>query len=210
VVVENVIAGVKRCRIVKDVLPLTTDGISDLVMEIACGLHNLHVRCRHPLPSFDILSLLSSGYSRFALIFARKQALSYARGMSQKITATHERVDGIPAIIAHLKTMRVAACLETHFPTNGQWQDLRRGGTTVVWLACILSESAHRLSHVEPWVTAPRRTRSRCVGRQGTPRDLSEDRWATILDSLSVAERWVAVERAIHQAVLRVDDRSIR
>src|SRR5262245_52148521 len=41
VVVENVLAGVKRCRIVKDVLRLTTEGLSDLVMEIACGLHNL-------------------------------------------------------------------------------------------------------------------------------------------------------------------------
>jgi len=60
-VVENVIAGVKRCRIVKDVLRLTTDGISDLVMEIACGLHNLRVSCRHPLLTFDVLSLLSSG-----------------------------------------------------------------------------------------------------------------------------------------------------
>ena len=37
VVVENVIAGVKRCRIVTDVLRLTTAGISDLVMEIAWG-----------------------------------------------------------------------------------------------------------------------------------------------------------------------------
>jgi hypothetical protein len=61
VVVENVIAGVKRCRIVKDVLRLTTEGISDLVMEIACGLHNLRVSCRHPLPTFDVLSLISSG-----------------------------------------------------------------------------------------------------------------------------------------------------
>jgi hypothetical protein len=61
VVVENVIAGVKRCRIVKDVLRLTTEGISDLVMEIACGLHNLHVSCRHPFPTFDVLSLLSTG-----------------------------------------------------------------------------------------------------------------------------------------------------
>jgi hypothetical protein len=61
VVVENVIAGVKRCRIVKDVLRLTTDGMSDLVMEIACGLHNLRVSCRHPLPIFDMLSLISSG-----------------------------------------------------------------------------------------------------------------------------------------------------
>jgi hypothetical protein len=61
VVVENVIAGVKRCRIVKDVLRLTTDGISDVVMEIACGLHNLRVSCRHSLPTFDLLSFVSSG-----------------------------------------------------------------------------------------------------------------------------------------------------
>ena len=61
VVVENVIAGVKRCRIVKDVLRLTTAGISDMVMEIACGLHHLRVSCRHPLPPFDVRSLLNSG-----------------------------------------------------------------------------------------------------------------------------------------------------
>ena len=61
VVVEHVIAGVKRCRIVKDVLRLTTEGIADLVMEIAYGLHNLHLSCRHPLPTFDLLSFVSSG-----------------------------------------------------------------------------------------------------------------------------------------------------
>ena len=61
IVVENVIAGVKRCRIVKDVVRLTKAGVSDLVMEIACGLHNLRVSCRHPLPTFDLRSLISSG-----------------------------------------------------------------------------------------------------------------------------------------------------
>ena len=61
VVVENVIAGVKRCRIVKDFLRLTKAGMSDLVMEIACGLHNLRVSCRHPFPTCDVLSLVSSG-----------------------------------------------------------------------------------------------------------------------------------------------------
>ena len=61
VVVDNVIAGVKRCRMVKDVLRLTTEGISDRVMEIACGLHNLRVSCRHPFPAFDVLSLCGSG-----------------------------------------------------------------------------------------------------------------------------------------------------
>jgi hypothetical protein len=48
VVVENVLAGVKRGRIVKDVLRLTKIGVSDLVMEIACGLHNLRVSSRLP------------------------------------------------------------------------------------------------------------------------------------------------------------------
>jgi len=62
--VEHVIAGIKRCRIVKDVLRLTRDGISDLVMEIACGLHNLRVSCRHPLPDFDLRNLLDPAYSR--------------------------------------------------------------------------------------------------------------------------------------------------
>ena len=61
IVVENVIAGVKRCRIVKDVLRLTKAGISDMVMEIACSLHNLRVSCRHPLPTFDVRKLISSG-----------------------------------------------------------------------------------------------------------------------------------------------------
>jgi hypothetical protein len=55
--VEHVIAGIKRCRIVKETLRLTKDGISDMVMEIACGLHNLRVSQRHPLPGFDLRKL---------------------------------------------------------------------------------------------------------------------------------------------------------
>jgi hypothetical protein len=61
IIVEHVLAGVKRGRIVKDVLRLTTAGIADMVMEIACGLHHLRVSCRHPLPPFDVRSLLNSG-----------------------------------------------------------------------------------------------------------------------------------------------------
>ena len=70
--------------------------------------------------------------------------------MSTTITATHERVDDIPAIIVHLKNMRVAELLDTHFQPNGNWQGLRLGGTTVVWLTFILSEGDHRLYRVEP------------------------------------------------------------
>lgn len=46
IVVEHVIAGVKRCRIVKDIFRNTMEHFDDLVMEIACGLHNFRVTFR--------------------------------------------------------------------------------------------------------------------------------------------------------------------
>jgi hypothetical protein len=46
IIVEHVICGVKRCRIVKDVFRNTKDKFDDLVMEIACGLHNFRTAYR--------------------------------------------------------------------------------------------------------------------------------------------------------------------
>jgi hypothetical protein len=39
-VVEHIIAGIKRCRIVKDVFRNTKEAYDDLVMELVCGLPN--------------------------------------------------------------------------------------------------------------------------------------------------------------------------
>lgn len=41
IVIEHILSGVKRCRIVKDVFRNLKQGFSDLVMQIACSLHNL-------------------------------------------------------------------------------------------------------------------------------------------------------------------------
>ncbi len=46
IIVEHVISGIKRCRIVKDVFRNTKKKFEDLVMEIACGLHNFRVEYR--------------------------------------------------------------------------------------------------------------------------------------------------------------------
>ena len=126
--------------------------------------------------------------------------------MSTQITVTHERVDDLPAIITHLKKMRVAELLDNHFPPNGNWQGLSLGGTTVVWLAFVLSEGDHWLARVEPWVKEQQRTLRRCMGIPVTLCDLTDDRLSTTLDSLSVADRWGVCERALHQSILRVDD----
>lgn len=45
-VIEHSIAGVKRCRIVKDVFRNTKLYFADQVMEIACGLHNFRTTWR--------------------------------------------------------------------------------------------------------------------------------------------------------------------
>lgn len=57
--VEHVISGVKRCRIVKDVFRNIKEGFDDLVMEIACGLHNFRVACRRPPMSIDLARLFT-------------------------------------------------------------------------------------------------------------------------------------------------------
>ena len=47
ILVEHVISGVKRCRIVHEVFRNTTAQFDDLVMEIACGLHNFRTTLRY-------------------------------------------------------------------------------------------------------------------------------------------------------------------
>ena len=43
---EHALSGIKRVRVVKDVLRNTKEGFSDLAMVIACGLHNLRIHIR--------------------------------------------------------------------------------------------------------------------------------------------------------------------
>lgn len=57
IVVEHTLSGVKRCHIVKDLFRNTKVGFTDLVMEVACALHNLRVDFRHPVPTVNILAL---------------------------------------------------------------------------------------------------------------------------------------------------------
>jgi len=45
--IEHLIAGIKRCRIVKDVFRNTKERFDDMVMELACGLHNFRVYHRY-------------------------------------------------------------------------------------------------------------------------------------------------------------------
>ena len=47
VVIEQLISGIKRCRVVKDVFRNTKEGYDEVAMELACGLHNYRSHCRN-------------------------------------------------------------------------------------------------------------------------------------------------------------------
>lgn len=49
IAIEHVIGGIKRSRIVKDIFRNTLDAFDDLVMLLACGLHNFRVDMRFQL-----------------------------------------------------------------------------------------------------------------------------------------------------------------
>ena len=44
--VEHALAGVKRSRMVKDTFRNKKDELSDIAMDLSCGLHNLRLRHR--------------------------------------------------------------------------------------------------------------------------------------------------------------------
>lgn len=46
ITIEHIISGIKRCRIVKDTIRLTTEGVRDSLFEICCALHNLRTLFR--------------------------------------------------------------------------------------------------------------------------------------------------------------------
>ena len=52
VVVEHVISGIKRCRIVKDIFRTTLSGYDDEVIELACALRNFRSYHRHAVYLF--------------------------------------------------------------------------------------------------------------------------------------------------------------
>jgi DDE superfamily endonuclease len=60
ILVEHILAGIKRGRIVKDILRNTQRFFAEQVMEIACGLHNFRPTLRRSTTECSELSLISA------------------------------------------------------------------------------------------------------------------------------------------------------
>jgi transposase len=126
--------------------------------------------------------------------------------MTEQLTFEIERIDDIPLLLAQLERMQIGPLLDEHFPTHGNWQGLSLGTVSAVWLAFILSEGDHRMSHVQAWAEARLQLLGGCLGDPVRALDFTDDRLATVLDAVSDDAAWEAFERALTGQLLRVYD----
>jgi transposase len=126
--------------------------------------------------------------------------------MSQPPSFADERIDDLPLLLAQMDGMGIATLLDEHFPPHGNWQGLSMGQIVAVWLAFILSEANHRLSHLQPWAEQRLRTLRALVGDDLRALDFTDDRLASILDRLANDECWAGFEVALGQRTIRVYD----
>ena len=124
----------------------------------------------------------------------------------QALEVQTEAVEDIPVLIAKLKRMRILELGERYYRPHGNWQGCSVGQAVVVWLAYVLSEGDHRLSHVQEWVRARAKTLSACLKTDIRAEDFSDDRLGIILDMFGDDENWRLLDCDITQGILRVYD----
>jgi len=105
-----------------------------------------------------------------------------------------------------VENMGVKERLNEHFPTHGHWQGLSLGEVASVWLSFILSEADHRMNKGESWASTRLTTLHICLKHVVQREDVTDDRLASVLDSVSHDEHGSAFEGALNQRTIRVYD----
>jgi len=105
--------------------------------------------------------------------------------MTDELAIISERVDDIPVLITQQKHMGIQSLLDKHFASHGNWQGLSLGWVAVGWLTHILSQSDHRLNHVQAWAAKRLETLKGCAQQAVRDLDFSDDRMGSILRALN-------------------------
>jgi transposase len=126
--------------------------------------------------------------------------------MTESLTVTSERVDDIPLLLAHMRRMDLPMLLDSYFLTHGNRQGLDFGWTATIWLAHILSQADHRMNQVQAWAERQLHTLRGASGQDVQVLDLTDDRLAAVLRTLSDDTCWANFERRLTGTLLRVYD----
>ena len=125
---------------------------------------------------------------------------------SKNLPVIQERVDDLPLLIAQLREMDVPVLLNQAFKVHGNWAGLSFGHLVTVWLVFVISESNHRLSHLQTWAAKRLQTLQTSLGVALEATDFTDDRLAQALRYLSQEAAWQRFEDLLNQRLLRVYD----
>jgi len=116
-----------------------------------------------------------------------------------------EAVADLPVLWATLLRLDLPDTLDRHFPAPAHWKGpLTPGEVLAVWLLFVLSQSDHRLNHVQPWIAAHQGVLSALLGKAVLPVHGHDDRLADWLTRLGQADAFAALERDLNGQTLRV------
>jgi len=118
---------------------------------------------------------------------------------------TQEAIADVPLLMYVMQErLGYDEILDQVSPGHKNWQGLSVGKTMVTWLAHILSEHNHYMSHVQDWVAQLPHVWAGLWGQAVRPLDVSDDRLAEVVRRLSMPEVWEPLEGQITQRMIRV------
>jgi len=128
--------------------------------------------------------------------------VSFPKGVGESVRS--ESIDDIPILLSLLIRQEIPQYIDgLHIP-HGNRQGLSVGWLTTLWLVYILTESDHRMNHVQDWVCSRIAILSELIGQVISETDFTDDRLADVLEVFSEDAFWQQVEASLTRHSIRV------
>lgn len=125
--------------------------------------------------------------------------------MTPELSITTERIDDFPLLLATMQQIGLPEILDRHLTRHGLQRGLSWGWIGTIWLAHILTQGDHRKLPVQAWVRQARETIVCITGLSELGElDFTDDRLTLLLQRLSQASTWQAIESDLGRSIIRV------
>ena len=120
------------------------------------------------------------------------------------VNVRSEPIDDIPILLGLLIRLGIPGHIDDVYTPHGNRQGLSTGWLTTIWLVYILTESDHRMNHVQAWVGSRISALSELIGQSISETDFTDDRLADVLEVLGEDGLWQPIEAALTRHTIRV------
>ncbi len=129
-----------------------------------------------------------------------EETTSEVTGKNVKVIV--ERPDDVPLLVGMMMQTGLHEVIDRHIARHPLQRELSWGLTTVIWLACILSEGDHRKVSVETYIKGMKNTLSNLTGQDISEADFTDDRLTNLLKYLSSDSDWENIEIDLGQRTI--------